>query len=219
MVDFFFSQYKKHRGVDLVCHDADFAQLSKLLKKLPDCKALDLCRSVKRFLTSPDKFHQGQSHPVRYWATNINAFLPNSVSAGTSTSSEGVRRVVTFQEKVEGLIHSAALPRLTGLMSHIQDITGEDSDLPIELFRFVVEQQRQHLDFKNPDGLGAKLMTGPVGLLEQFIDWIEEQAWIESRSPALFNPQGKVFAKFRREWASNEAMGRDPLTGQMVGGI
>ena len=207
VVDHFFRRYKKIHGVDLVCDSSDFSQLKKLLKQVPEAKASFLCQTIHRFLDSPDPFHQKQGHPLRYWASNFNAFTtPDKIESSKSPN-----------ERVKDLVKSMAVPKLKELVYRTECIAGRDSVHPfLDLFEFVTNTQSKNLDYENPDGLWSKLGTGSLLLVEQYLDWIEEQDWIGSCSPAMFKSDSKLFLRFKQEWAKGEVMGRDPLTGKEV---
>ena len=207
VVDHFFRKYKEAHGVDLVCDDSDFRQLKKLLKQVPEAKTSFLCQTIHKFLDSPDPFHQKQGHPLRYWASNFNAFTaPDKIESSKSPN-----------ERVKELVQAMVVPKLRKLVYRTECIAGRDSVHPfLDLFEFVTNTQSKNLDYENPDGLWSKLGTGSLLLVEQYLDWIEEQDWIDQPSASMFQPGSKLFLRFKQEWAKGEVMGRDPLTGKEV---
>jgi len=73
---FFHEQYEEIRGTKLVTDVSDYAGLRKLLKQNPEFSLEDLQQAAVRYLRSDKPFHVDQGHPLRYWANNINPFLP-----------------------------------------------------------------------------------------------------------------------------------------------
>ena len=73
---FFHEQYEEVRGTKLVTDGSDYAGLRKLLKQTPEFSLEDLQQAAVRYLRSDKPFHVDQGHPLRYWANNINPFLP-----------------------------------------------------------------------------------------------------------------------------------------------
>jgi len=73
---FFHEQYEEIRGTKLVTDGSDYAGLRKLLKQTPEFSLEDLQQAAIRYLRSDKPFHVDQGHPLRYWANNINPFLP-----------------------------------------------------------------------------------------------------------------------------------------------
>ncbi len=77
LIDFFLQEFKENRGVKLDANASDFKALKDLLKRRPELDEEYLTTSARMFIESKDKFHQGQGHPLRFWANNINSFIPN----------------------------------------------------------------------------------------------------------------------------------------------
>jgi len=73
---FFHEQYEEIRGTKLVTDVSDYAGLRKLLKENLEFSLEDLQQAAVRYLRSDKPFHVDQGHPLRYWANNINPFLP-----------------------------------------------------------------------------------------------------------------------------------------------
>ncbi len=77
--EFLFSDYKRIKGMSLnpVFNGSDGKALKDMLKDLPDTHVEVLQSAWTAFLLSHDKFYRKMhgSHPVRYWASNVNAFL------------------------------------------------------------------------------------------------------------------------------------------------
>ena len=73
---FFHERYEEIRGTKLVTDGSDYAGLRKLLKQNPEFSLEDLQQAAVRYLRSDKPFYVDQGHPLRYWANNINPFLP-----------------------------------------------------------------------------------------------------------------------------------------------
>lgn len=76
--DFLMQEYERVRGCRLVPDSSDFVQLSSMLKKTNGAAGFTdeaLRASWTRMLESEDPFVLKQGHPIRYWASNINAFM------------------------------------------------------------------------------------------------------------------------------------------------
>ena len=92
--DFVFSEYKRIKGMSLnpVFNGSDGKALTQMLRSLPQVPPEVLKSAWTAFLLSQDKFYRKMhgSHPVRYWASNVNAFLElasNGPQAGHSRLS------------------------------------------------------------------------------------------------------------------------------------
>jgi len=68
--------------VKLDTNGSDYSALKALLKRQPDLKLDYLKDSASIFIGSTDKFHQGQGHPLRFWANNVNGFIPGNSNVG-----------------------------------------------------------------------------------------------------------------------------------------
>ena len=73
---FFHEKYGEIRGTKLVTDGSDYAGLRNLLKQNPEFSLEDLQQAAVRYLRSDKPFYVDQGHPLRYWANNINPFLP-----------------------------------------------------------------------------------------------------------------------------------------------
>ena len=73
---FFHQQYEEIRGTSLDTNASDYKALSDLLKRQPKLSLGDLQRAGVRYLKNDEPFYVNQAHPLRYWASNINPFLP-----------------------------------------------------------------------------------------------------------------------------------------------
>jgi len=92
LIDFFLDRFRSDRGVDLVPDKTDFAAVKKLLvttRDKPEFTLDYLKASARLFITSRDKFYRGQGHPFRYWATNVNGFIPEKTHGKSQPSFEG----------------------------------------------------------------------------------------------------------------------------------
>jgi len=74
--EFFHEQYEEIRGTSLDTNVSDYKALSDLLKRQPKLSLEDLQRSGVSYLKNDEPFYVNQAHPLRYWANNINPFLP-----------------------------------------------------------------------------------------------------------------------------------------------
>ncbi len=73
---FFHEQYEEIRGTRLDTNVSDYKALSDLLKRQSKLSLEDLQQAAVRYLRSDKPFHVDQGRPLRYWANNINPFLP-----------------------------------------------------------------------------------------------------------------------------------------------
>ena len=98
--EFLFSDYKRIKDMSLnpVFNGSDGKALKGMLKDLPDVPIEVLQSAWTAFLLSPDKFYRKMhgSHPVRYWASNVNAFL----ELASNGSQAGHSRLSTHNAKV-----------------------------------------------------------------------------------------------------------------------
>jgi hypothetical protein len=77
-VEFFFAEWQSVKGRKLIAEGSDFAALDRVLKATAGDQAFALEKlrdAGARFIRSQDPFHQRQGHPLRYFASNINAFM------------------------------------------------------------------------------------------------------------------------------------------------
>jgi len=74
--EFFHQKYEEIRGTKLDTNVSDNKALSDLLKRQPKLSLEDLQGAGVRYLTNDEPFYVNQAHPLRYWANNINPFLP-----------------------------------------------------------------------------------------------------------------------------------------------
>ncbi len=74
--EFFHQKYEEIRGPKLDTNGSDYKALSDLLKRQPKLSLEDLQRAGVRYLKNNEPFYVNQPHPLRYWANNINPFLP-----------------------------------------------------------------------------------------------------------------------------------------------
>ena len=88
LVDRLFETYQSETGMNLkpVFNGSDGKAIKNLLGALPDIGVEELTESWIGFLRTDDEFHRkhiGQ-HPVRWWASRVNAFLSGEKKSGTS---------------------------------------------------------------------------------------------------------------------------------------
>ena len=83
---FISEKFKAVRGCGMISDSSDWSKLSALLKSSREDPAYCLEKlqtAWMAFLESEDQFHQKQGHPLRYWASNVNAFIGNGARHGT----------------------------------------------------------------------------------------------------------------------------------------
>ena len=97
---FLFSKYKAIKSLELrpVFNASDGKALKEMLKDLPEIPIESFQSTWIAFLLSEDQFYRKMhgTHPVRYWASNINAFFDlasNGSKAGHSRLSTHNARV------------------------------------------------------------------------------------------------------------------------------
>ena len=59
-----------------------------------------------------------------------------------------------------------------------------------------------------------ELTPTPALLIQHFIEWLEEQSWISTKSSAVYSPFGKIFKKFIQEYQHDISV--DIITGRPV---
>jgi len=98
--EFLFSDYQQIKGMKLnpVFNGSDGKALTQMLKSLPEVPIEVLQSAWTAFLLSPDKFYRKLhgSHPVRYWASNVNTFL----ELASNGSQAGHSRISAHNTKV-----------------------------------------------------------------------------------------------------------------------
>lgn len=102
--DFFLSEWQTVRGFKLVTDKADFVALTEMLKKTASDAAYGLAplqRAASRFIRSQDPFHLKQGHPLRYFASNINAFMGETNGTHQNSGSGGPGKASTVLGKGE----------------------------------------------------------------------------------------------------------------------
>ena len=72
-------------------------------------------------------------------------------------------------------------------------------------------QAEQNANF-TPDLRQA--LDGPFDLVEKYVQWIENNSWIDHPTVGMFDVGHSLFLRFRRDEAKNDNFERDPLTGQ-----
>lgn len=99
LLDFIFVSYREKRG-DLVTDPSDFKALKTLLKATQE-KPLFTAELLKeywiRFLDSPDRFHQQQGKPLRFFCLNINAFV--TPTAGKPASAYSAEEMAAAEKR------------------------------------------------------------------------------------------------------------------------
>lgn len=97
------------------------------------------------------------------------------------------------------------------LLPDYNDLRGrkELARVLLDLFEYISDEQERHLNDELRD-----LIPGRLEVLESYITWIGEQDWISDRNLRVFNPDGGLFARFRKDAARRDPMLRDPLTGE-----
>lgn len=97
--NFIVSEYEKERGCKLITDKTDWIQFSALIKT---CNGSIQYEKLKEawtlYLKSTDEFHQKQGHPLRWWCSNINAFLGDKPKA---TKSIKQKEDETFWSQLE----------------------------------------------------------------------------------------------------------------------
>ena len=58
------------------------------------------------------------------------------------------------------------------------------------------------------------LLPGPISIISSYLDWIEENNWINHKNLKTLEINGPLFSSFRKEEAKKDNLERDPLTGK-----
>lgn len=135
-----------------------------------------------------DSFASAQEDPPE---ENPKEFIRKHLGGDLSSIFEKrcylpARELFPNKEKVRGKL----APALVTLYERIQ--TGQDNHLTKELLR---------------------LMPGPITIISDYIEWIRDNDWIRDRSVKLFDYDGTLFERFRRDEAHKDNLERDPITG------
>jgi hypothetical protein len=81
--NFITTEYEKERNCKLITDKADWIQLNSLFKSCNGTITVEQLRNAWiAFLQSNDQFHHKQGHPLRWWCSNINAFLGDRPTPG-----------------------------------------------------------------------------------------------------------------------------------------
>lgn len=59
-----------------------------------------------------------------------------------------------------------------------------------------------------------QLLPGPMRIVKNYMEWIEDNAWITHRPLSLLDIRHSLFQRYRRDEASRDNVERDPLTGR-----
>ena len=59
-----------------------------------------------------------------------------------------------------------------------------------------------------------RLLPGPMRIVKNYMEWIEDNAWIIHRPLSLLDIRHSLFQRYRREEAHLDTCERDPLTGK-----
>lgn len=60
----------------------------------------------------------------------------------------------------------------------------------------------------------AGLLPSPISIIQNYLEWIEDNDWISDRTVKLLSISHTLFQRFCREEAKKDNMERDPLTGK-----
>lgn len=82
----------------------------------------------------------------------------------------------------------------------------------IDLRRYIHAEQKENRG-KFSDMEQANIFPSPTGLIEDYIDWIQDNHWIEDKEPRLFTSRHKIFQKFLN-YQRKLQNDRHPLTGE-----
>jgi len=70
------AEYLRARLCKLITDKSDWIQVNTMLRRTNGTfSAEQLEKAWTSFLESPSRFHQEQGHPLRWWASNLNAFV------------------------------------------------------------------------------------------------------------------------------------------------
>jgi hypothetical protein len=90
-----------------------------------------------------------------------------------------------------------------------EKVRGKIAPALISLYERIRDSQDEHL---SKDLL--RLMPGPITIIGNYIEWIRDNDWIRDRSIKLFDIDGTLFDRFRRDEAHKDSLERDPITGK-----
>ena len=107
--------------------------------------------------------------------------------------------------------------RLSNILEDIR--TEEDMVLTavqlIRLYEQIEDAQKKAYN----TGLIEYPLPGPIEIVENYIDWIDNNKWVNNRTRSLLDTSHKLFGSFRREESHKDSLERDPLSGKSyIGG-
>ena len=76
-----------------------------------------------------------------------------------------------------------------------------------ELYNFILAEQG-----RAPEHM-IMVLPGPTQIIQDYIQWLDDNDWIQGRGPDLFKGHASLFSRFRRAEAHKDNFERDPLTG------
>ncbi len=79
----------------------------------------------------------------------------------------------------------------------------------VTLFQNIQKEQAAHMTPALND-----VLPSPITLIENYLEWIDDQDWLTDKTPKLLNVNHALFQRFCREEAKRDAMNRHPLTGE-----
>jgi hypothetical protein len=79
----------------------------------------------------------------------------------------------------------------------------------VDLYNYIDDQQRSIKNYS-----AKNVIPGAFQALVRYIDWLTENKWVTDISPKVFDPESKLFYKFRVDDAETH-LGYDLLTGEM----
>lgn len=98
--EYLISCYWEMRGIPLnqVSDKSDWIALSDLLRRTKSSEngvfsVGAICAAWARFLGSESKWHKSQGHPVRFFCSNIAAFLSGGVASDTGKYTKGAQEI------------------------------------------------------------------------------------------------------------------------------
>lgn len=218
----FCATFRKKYNRRLEFDISDRKALSRMLKANPELRVRRLKQSIIVFFASRNPFLEELEHPLRYWASNVDRFLKKAtpdmvvrIEGYTEMRRKKRRKNMPVSQRIRRILKDPTPDMVTGMQKDISRAThlfGRGAGHAyLDLAEWVGFQHRS-VSRKMLRILGI----GQLSLCREFLDWVESQHWISVRSLKMLDPGGKIFARFRTEWASNEALGRDPVTGEVV---
>ncbi len=130
----------------------------------------------------------------------------NAPSKKNPISASGARPEEIIKRRLGGLDKVFIENCYTPAKQIIPDVDkGKLAQSLLDLHEDIQEKQKD---------VPAGLLPSPISIIQNYLEWIEDNDWINDRTVKLFSISHTLFKRFRREEARKDNMERDPVTGK-----